>query len=259
MNDEENVIDDVEEIPETQEQEADTSPATEETPEQKLAFTAEQQAHLNHIAANKAYETREQKRRADGLQSQLNDLKAQQAPAAERPAIPAMPDAYEDNYEQQVALRDEAIKGAAIFDAQQQLNANNAAYRKQQAETEEQADLAKKSELYKKNAVAKGIDMAALGIAAGQIEQYGLDEDVVMEMLGDTAGPAITLYLASNPHLIDKLNDASSFSLGALYNEIKNKAVGKSKNIPNAPNPVDNFSGSGVPPKQRGPVGATFE
>ena len=258
MNEEiDEVIEDEIDESKVEESEAETSTAEENT-EEKIEFTDQQQAHLNKIAAHKAYETREQKRRADGLESQLNELKNSRNVAV-RPVIPSMPDAYEDNYEQQVFNRDEAIKNAALFDAQEQYQVNNKAYFERQEEIQEQQEISKISAEYNKNALKQGVDMNALGIAAGQISQYGLDEEVVLEMLADKDGPAITMYLASNPQLIDLLNDASSFSLGALYNDIKAKAIGKRKNIPNAPSPVDTFTGAGIPQKERGPAGATFE
>jgi len=231
-------------------------PVTATEPE-KVEFNDAQQAEVNKIAAAKAFEAREQKRRADGLEQQLNDLQ-KEANKQTRPEVAAVPDQYDDDYAAQLQARDEQLIAQARFDANQ-----NAAFQQQEQaaqrqQQEQMNELNTKAEAYRVNAVKQGIDPLHLNESAKIVGNFGLRQDVGMEMLSDDKGSLMTMYLAQNPQAIEALNTASNITLGSVYADIREKSSALSKKTTSTPDPVETQRGSGVPAQDRGPVGATY-
>ncbi len=237
---------------------SDSAPDSGENHEQKITFSDEQQRIVDDIAAKKTFKIREAEREAEKLRQQLEEARSQ-LPQETRPDVPPIPDAFEDDYEAKVLARDKQVLAAAQFDANEQARQSQAQQIQLQEQQQQQRELAEKAQAYSANATKKGINSAELQAAGAAVANYGIREDVTMEMLSDVDGPAITVYLSANPQAIDALNSASPISLGAVYADIKSKASGIGARLPTTPDPVDTLSGSGVPPKKRGAAGTTFE
>lgn len=235
---------------------ADTSTAN-DIQQEKIEFTDDQQAYVNKIAASKAFEVREQKRRGDALEARVRQLEEPRQEQMERPVVPELPSAYEDNYQDLMIARDAAIKSSVIYDASAQRKVDNAQYFKVQEERIARTELDKKVADYSEVATKKGITPEQLREAGGKISSYGLDDRVSNEILMDGDGPLIALYLASNPQKIDELNNSSDFNRWSVYNEIKAHVANKQQ-FPGAPNPVASIQGSGIAARERGPAGATY-
>ena len=231
-------------------------PVTATEPE-KVEFNDAQQAEVNKIAAAKAFEAREQKRRADGLEAQLNKLQ-EEANQKTRPEVAAVPDQYDDDYAAQLQARDEQLIAQAKFDANQNAVFQQQEQAAQRQQQEQMNELNTKAEAYRVNAVKQGIDPTQLSESAKIVGNFGLRQDVGMEMLSDEKGSLMTMYLAQNPQAIDALNTANNITLGSIYADIREKSSALSKKTTSTPDPVETQRGSGVPAKDRGPTGATY-
>jgi|TARA_B100000795_G_scaffold115731_1_gene85937 hypothetical protein len=225
---------------------------------EKVEFNDAQQAEVNKIAAAKAFEAREQKRRADGLEAQLNELQ-RVADQKTRPDVSAVPDQYDDDYAAQLQARDEQLIAQARFDANQSAVLQQQEQAAQRQQQEQMNELNTKAEAYRINAVKQGVDAAKLSEAATTVGNFGLRQDVGMEMLSDEKGSLMTMYLAQNPQAIEALNTANNITLGSVYADIREKSSALSVKTTSTPDPVETQRGSGMPGKTRGPVGATYK
>ena len=246
----------VEEIVEEQEaniEELDTAPEEKE----EVTEPEEPKVDYNKVIAQKAFESREHKREAESLRQELAAIKAREA-VAQEPMILPVPDQYDDNYAEQMEARDKSIQEKAQYDASQRVRAEQAEYQRQQQNQEQINQVNERGNKYKENSIKLGVDQAQLGEAANIVANYGIRQDVAMELLGEEQGPLITMYLAQNPQALDAINTASAISLGNVWSDIKTKASGLAKKTTSTPDPVETQKGSGVGPKNRGPAGATY-
>jgi len=247
----------VEEIVEEQEaeleEELDTAP--EETEE--VTEAVEPKVDYNKVIAQKAFESREHKREAESLRQELAAIKEKEA-ILQKPMILPLPDQYDDNYAEQMVARDKSIQDKAQYDAGIKIQAEQAEYQRQQQQQEQINQVNERGNKYKENSIKLGVDQTQLGEAANIVANYGIRQDVAMELLAEEQGPLITLYLAQNPQALDAINTANPISLGNVWSDIKDKASGLAKKTTSTPDPVETQKGSGVAPKNRGPSGATY-
>ena len=246
----------VEEIVEEQEadiEELDTAPEEKE----EVTEPEEPKVDYNKVIAQKAFESREHKREAESLRQELAAIKEKEAILLE-PMILPVPDQYDDNYAEQMEARDKSIQDKAQYDASQRVRAEHAEYQRQQQNQEQINQVNERGNKYKENSIKLGVDQAQLGEAANIVANYGIRQDVAMELLSEEQGPLITMYLAQNPQALDAINTANAISLGNVWNDIKTKASSLQTKTTSTPDPVETQKGSGVGPKNRGPAGATY-
>tara|TARA_R110002096_G_scaffold84217_1_gene194560 strand:- start:1 stop:813 length:813 start_codon:yes stop_codon:yes gene_type:complete len=182
--------------------------------------------------------------------------------AAQVGNIPSMPDAFDDDFDAKVKQRDEALI------AQANHNAQNQAYQYQQQQTQQQAAQAKQQQVhdsmtsYSQKAVELGIKQDELQAAGNTVGGYGLSEDLIMHILGDSDGPLITKHLAANPQDGYQLASMSPYTVGSFLDGIKAKAGALKPKTSNAPSPATNLQGNGADPtsgKHKHIRGAKFE
>ena len=246
----------VEEIVEEQEadiEELDTAPEEKE----EVTEPEEPKVDYNKVIAQKAFESREHKREAESLRQELAAIKEKEAILKE-PMILPVPDQYDDNYAEQMEARDKSIQEKAQYDASQRVRAEHAEYQRQQQNQEQINQVNERGNKYKENSIKLGVDQAQLGEAANIVANYGIRQDVAMELLSEEQGPLITMYLAQNPQALDAINTANAISLGNVWSDIKTKASSLQTKTTSTPDPVETQKGSGVGPKNRGPAGATY-
>ena len=115
---------------------------------------------------------KEQERRAEEAEARLKELEAKMA-EKENPRfdgeIPAMPDAWDDDYEAKMQARDDAIQRKALQDHQDRLARENEERAQQEAMQKEQAARMEKLEKYSANAKAAGISESDLIDAANAV------------------------------------------------------------------------------------------
>jgi hypothetical protein len=230
-----------------------------ESHEQKVEFSPEQQKVVNEIAAKKAFETREARRKAETYQKELETLRSK-IPVEQAPLVPDLPDPYDDDFSERMAQRDKALQSRAQFDAQEQ-------YQQQQYQLQEQERSRLESEKlnqsvtdYSGRAQKLGITDVELQAAGSLVAQYGINDQVTQHILADENGPLITKYLSKNPQAMDTMNSMSPIS-AALFIEqqVKPEAIKFKPQTTNAPAPIETLSGAGIPPTDGGPKDATYE
>jgi hypothetical protein len=242
----------------------DASPTASDSDDQhekKVEFSPEQQKVVNEIAAKKAFEAREAKRKAEDLEKRLAELEASK-PVEPVPDVPQAPDPYDDDYEAKLQARDQAMLAKAKYDAQVQYQQQQQQVQMQEQQRLENERLMKSLEGYSARAKKLGISDSELQQAGGLVSQYGLSEQATLHILDDEQGPAITTYLSKNPQAMDAINGMPPMK-AAIYIEstIKPEATKAQPKTTNAPEPVEPVQAGGIDANDQYSLtrGATFE
>ena len=230
--------------------ESDTSNQVQDESNEQVDEVAVAQEKAN-AAFNKQYGEKKQLERDLAAQRQINDkfqADERERQAAQVGDIPPMPDAFDDDADEKWRIRDEAIRAQATF------NAQNNAYVQQQEANQQQAAQAKQVKIqesmtsYSSKATELGIKQDELQAAGNAVANYGLSDDLVLHILGDSDGPLITKHLAANPQDGYQLAAMSPFDVGSFLDGIKTKASALKPKTSSTPDPATNLSGNGVIP-----------
>jgi hypothetical protein len=214
-------------------------------------------------AFNKQYGEKKQLERDLAAQREEN-AKFQQAErdrqAAKVGTIPDMPDSFDDDFDQKMKERDEALIAQANFNTQNQNYQQQQQFQQQQEAQAKQVKVQESMASYSQKATELGIKQEELQAAGNTVAQYGLSDDLVMHILADSDGPLITKHLAANPQEGFQLAQMSPFLVGNFLDGIRTKASALKPRTSNAPNPSDNLQGKGHKPSSQHKHigGATF-
>lgn len=230
--------------------------------EKQVEFTEEQQKVFNDAVGKKVFKLREKEREAEQLRRRLEELEAK-IPQQGRPVVPESPDPFalsDVEYRQKLVQRDQAIREAAAWEAQQQA----LQWQRQQAQFEQQQ---RQQERQQAEVVAYADRAKKLGVAAAELQEagtlvagYGIDPALVEMILADDHGPLLTKYLAKNQLELERLVQMPvTMAAVRLATDLKAKAVAMKPKVTKTPDPLNQPRNSGVSPKPRGPSGATFE
>lgn len=225
--------------------------------ESGVTFSDEQQKFINeHIVGKKVAKLREVERRAHELEQQLSQY--QKDPEVE-PAIPPVPDVWDDKYEQKLQERDNALIKHAQWRAQQESDQRQ----RQQLEAEQarlhQRQMIEKVQTYTERAKSLGISEQDLAVAGGAVSQFGISNDLTSFILEDDSGPALTLYLSRNLQELQRIQSMNPLQAAVhLATQIKPR-VARSIKRQAPPEPAEGVSGAGARERERGPKGAVFE
>lgn len=223
----------------------------------KVEFTPEQQAVFDKAIAEKTFKRREAEREAERLKAELDQVRAQ-LPKEQRPTIPPMPDPYDEDFNQRVFARDEALRKAAEWDARERFMQEQKAQHEHRQQLDRMQSLQKTVESYSKRAASLNIDANELALAGQTVGVYGIDESLASHILEHDKGPAITVYLAANPHELETMRAMNPIRAGVyLETVIAQKAATRTKT--GAPPPPDTLGNGGAPKAERGPKGARYE
>lgn len=265
------LIEQEEDLPETEGQEVEETPepdsesATDSgnpTHEKPVEFTEEQQKIFNDAVGKKVFKLREKEREAEALRKRLEELEAR-IPQQGRPVVPDAPDPFalsEQEYRQRLSQRDQAIREAAAFEAQQQA----LQWQRRQAEEQQQRRAMERQQeevrAYANRANKLGLAAAELHEAGTLVASYGIDPALVQMILSDDHGPLLTKYLAKNQHELENLVQMPvTMAAVRLATDLKSKAVAMKPKVTSAPDPLSQPRNAGISPKPKGPRGATFE
>ncbi len=179
----------------------------------------------------------------DSVNQELADLKAKSADLE----IPPVPDKYDDDFDQKMQVRDEAIQRKTAHDAEQgRVKEASENKEKEQADKQETA-LKERLTEFDSNMVKLGLNPAETNKAANAIADYGVStvlEDILLE---DEEGPLLVNYLANNPMELSELNGMSTLQLvNHLTTEVKPKAALLRPKTSEAPDPPIVLDGGGV-------------
>ena len=161
--------------------------------------------------------------------------------------IPEIPDSFDEDFDEKVKLRDQAIMRQATKDANdklevERLNANEVAAR--QAEQER---FTAKVEGYNKHIVTLGLNADEIRKAGETVVNYGISGDVAEHILEQEDGPLITKYLADNPVILDDLRNMTVIQAAMKINsDIRIAASSLKPQASTAPDPAETLSGRGA-------------
>lgn len=175
--------------------------------------------------------------------------------------IPPMPDAYDEDYDAKVKVRDEAIRRKAEQDALKTSAENDAEAKKKAAENASAEAFNEKVTAYQNKAVGLGVKPEEMASAGELVGSYIQDMNVVEFIVEHEEGPLITKYLAANPVLLDELSSMNPMQAALkISNEIAPAASLLKPQASNAPDPAETLTGLGAG-EQVDPLikGATFE
>lgn len=219
---------------------------------------------LSQDAINKQHgKFREQERRADGLQSELDDIKRkqQEQEAARVGELPPIPDQLDDDYDEKMRKYTEGVANKAAFDEKQKQIVQN--QQNQQEVTKQQEDAAAHQAFVKYSARAVDLDIGdvEMNSAINTVLALGLTQDSVQFLVDNEIGPLMTKHLAGNVSDINALAMMPSVHRGAYLQGLIPKAELLRPKTSNTPAPVDNLSGNGAQAdanKFKHSKGATF-
>lgn len=240
----------------TEEEQADSAPAQEKEPNEV--------EELKKAIAEKAYKEREARRKAEELERRLKAFEEKQ-PKTELVDVPDLPDPFDDDYEQKLRARENALLERAKFEARESYLKDQQAI----AERDKQRQELEASEQRQKQFLNNS---QKLGIEAEDFTRYeqafidhinklgGVKDPRMINMiLDDPQGPLVVQHLAANPLDVDDLLHSDPYIAGSLYERIKSKAMALKPKTSRAPEPATIVEGSAPAKKDRGPEGAIFE
>jgi len=157
--------------------------------------------------------------------------------------IPAMPDAFDDDFDVKVKQRDDAIIANANYQAQ------NNAYLQQEHNNQQQAvqaAQAKQTELqngFLGKAQSSGATNEEITGVINTLRQVNLSNDLGDAIMADKDGYFIAKHLAANPQEAHELNSMNPILAGERLSAIREAASALKPKKSNAPAPVDNLQG----------------
>lgn len=240
---------------ENQENGTDLAPVSEAEHEEQPQVDEEavKQEAINKAINKKHFEAQQAKRDLDAANKRIEEFEARQREqmAQQVSNIPDMPDAFDDDYEEKVKQRDEALIAQANFNYQNQSFQQQQQLQQQQAAQARQQQIQESAVNYGKKAIELGIKQDELQAAANTVANYGLSDDLVLHILNDSDGPLITKHLAENSQEGYQLASMSPYEVGTFLNNIKQKANALKPKTTNAPSPSSNLHGKGHKPTDR--------
>ena len=223
---------------------ADSSPATGENQDNNQNTF---QDRINKVTAQKY----EQKRRADELEAELNELKSKSASAqpvqqdtTEKVSAPVLPqDMYDEDamrqYHQDVMKYNQHVAETASRNATK-------TWEQQQQEQKQKAINQERLNSYQQNAVRDGVDFDKLHAAEQVIVQSGIKPELANYLLEDPNGAKIAVHLADNPAQLYELAGMNPMNAAVkIQSEIKPQALSKTPKVTSAPEPLPEYHGGG--------------
>lgn len=245
LQNEETVLDVTEpEVIENQEIEADLAPDSDSQHEKKAVDETANQEAVQKAINKKHFEFKQKERDLEVANKRIADFEATQREqeAAKFRSIAPLPDSFDDDYETKMQARDTQIAQKAQFDAQQTAINNQQQFDIQQQQQQKQIDMQAKVQTYATRTKELGIGKDEMQAAGNTVAQYGLSDDLVMHILGDSDGPLITKHLAENPQEGFKLASMSPYAVGSFLDGIKAKAAALKPKTTNAPAPAQKLN-----------------
>ena len=208
----------------------------------------------NQDAVNKAINKqhakfREQERRADKLErerDEANKKLTEFESKKEKVTIPNLPDSYDEDFEEKLRLRDEAIRLKATQDANEQY-----ATEQQEAKSKATAETETKRvqgliQSYTSNISTLGLSAEEIRIAGDTVAANGIDSQVAEYILADKDGPLITKYLSNNPIVQDELRGLTTIEAAMKIDSvIRQSAIAGKTQASTTPDPTEILSGGG--------------
>ncbi len=235
----------------------------------ELATAPEEKQEKSNDGAQKAINKqhakfREEERKRLAVEKERDDLNAKLSAIESNKqdvTIPDMPDSYEEDYDERLKARDDAIVLKATQDAQTQRNIETQDATREAASRAENERVGVLIGEYSKRISKLGLSADDVRLAGDTVVRNGIDGQVAEFILGDEDGPVITKYLAENPIVQDELRGLTTIQAAMKINsDIRVAASAMKPQASNAPDPTEILSGRGAGEKESPFLaGAKFE
>ena len=205
----------------------------------------------------KHFQFKEEQRRANSLQNELDSIKQTQEQEQlnqQAPAIPSIPDRYEfdsdEEFNREIATRDAAIRQSAEFESQKKMYQNQQQAQQAQAQAEQQRVASEIVAKFNTNAAAQGISMDEVSKISETLGMAGLsaNPELAAHIMSQEDGPVMAKYLAANPLEMESLLQANPYQVGTVLSSVSQKAAALKPKQSQAPDPVGTLSGNGANP-----------
>lgn len=200
-------------------------------------------------AINKQHwKAQEAGRRADALQARLDVIEAEKAQQSvgTAPAIPDMPDQYDDDFAVKLAARDDAIRQNAEFGANQRLVDQQAQFQSDEATRLQQVESAKVQQTFVDTATEQGFEPSRVIQAAQAIGNYGVSDAVAGMLTTEADGPAMIMYLEQNPMELQNMQSMPvHLQVSHMNNIVRVGAASHKPQVSSAPPPPTKVTTSG--------------
>lgn len=254
---------DYEETEELAEDESPADLAPDSEPEHEQNAEDNQSDRVQEVINTKHRRMKEAEERAARAEQQLQQMQQQYKPQA--PTVPAEPDPFDEDYDDKIRIREDAIRARALYDAQQQQLDIQNQQRQQALLVQQQQETAKKAQEYQARAKKLGIKPETLVEKANVVGSYfnmnnPAHNELVNEIITDEQGPLITKHLAEN---ISELAELSEMPLVKAVLHIERNIKPKLAKVPpkqtRATRPSSRAKNSGSAGGLKYAAGGSFE
>jgi hypothetical protein len=213
---------------ESDDEESDDEESDDDEPRRKKAAEVDNESVQRAI--NKQHRRfREEERKRQDLEEQLRDTQAKLAKFTQTEqeiVIPPIPDPWDENYDQLVAQREEAIVKRTQVAAQRQAEEDRLQREAQSAKVQAEETRQKTLQGYAERAKKAGIKIEDLVVASNVVADARVSQPVAEFLLTDPDGPLITAYLADDANTVElyELAGLNPVSAGMKMIELREKA-----------------------------------
>lgn len=214
-----------------------------DTEHEKKTESQINQDKVQEVINRKHWEAKESERKLLAAQKELEQYKAQQQQAA--PNVPDLPDPFDDDYGAKMQQRDQAMRQLLEWESSQRYEQTSQQARQQEEQERLNKELYEKQTKYVQRAKDSGITEQDLQAIGGAIANYGLRDDLVIEILDDNDGPLIAKYLAANPMKMEELSSLTPYQSARYIETLRPSLASLKPRKTNAPNPSTRIEGKG--------------
>lgn len=225
---------------------------------------AKAQEATQKVINEKHFQAEQAKRDLEKANATIAEFEGRQreAEAAKAGDIPPMPEEFDDNFAEKVAVRDEAIANNARYEASQELYTQQQTLNQNAQIAQQQANYQQARIAYNARATELGISPVELQAAETAVVSYGVTPETAAFIMADKEnGPLIVKVLAENAADAISLAGMNQFQQGTFIASLQPKVDALKPRQTNTPKPVDILTGGSAEVdvnKHPNSKGATF-
>ena len=235
-------------------QETGSELATDTEEQQEQNSQADDEAAKKQAAIDKAFndqyfKQKQAERERDEANAKVAEFEKRQREdeAAKAGDIPKMPDELDDDYDQKLAVRDEAIANNARYEEGQKIYQQGLVQTQQQQIAQQQANYQQAQTAYNVRATELGISPAELQAAENAVVSYGVNGDTAARIMANKEnGPLIVKYLAANAPDAISLASMDPYSQGVFIAGLQSKVDALKPKQTITPKPPEILTGGGA-------------
>lgn len=210
-----------------------------EQPEQKLVNQEAIEKRINKLT----FEKHEERRKREQMEESFKRLKAElekQKSAQQDIEVPPMPDLYDDDFEQKLKIREEALSKAAAAQARKQFLEEQHQKELHRKAQEENAKISRQVDEMYKNAKDHGISKEELEGYDQTVSGFIANQNLARFILAQKDSALIVKYLAHSPQEMEQIRGMDDLNASVLIaTRIAQEASKLKPGVTRTPAPVD--------------------